>query len=188
MMQTVQYPIPPVLKGRNIVFPQRTGYCLWCGKNIKEVNDLRRTSFCCKEHSELYVNHFDWQGGLRSYIMKRDNYSCVKCGYKESDYSYIWKLDYKERKSLMKKKFPNVRYLIPILEVDHIIPIAMGGDPFDRENLQTLCEVCHKEKTKEDLRKIAYVNSICRELREYFLLRKQREKMEDYWKNIFSLN
>ena len=31
--------------------------------------------------------------------------------------------------------------------VDHIIPIKMGGAPFDLDNLQTLCWSCHSRKS-----------------------------------------
>jgi 5-methylcytosine-specific restriction endonuclease McrA len=40
------------------------------------------------------------------------------------------------------------------LEVDHIIPVAITNKVFDKENLQTLCYGCHKQKTKKDLKKI----------------------------------
>ena len=36
------------------------------------------------------------------------------------------------------------------LEADHIVPLAKGGDPYDKANLQTLCRGCHVEKTKTD--------------------------------------
>lgn len=32
-------------------------------------------------------------------------------------------------------------------EVDHIKPIAAGGELFDRDNLQSLCKSCHSHKT-----------------------------------------
>jgi hypothetical protein len=38
------------------------------------------------------------------------------------------------------------------LEVDHKIAIVNGGDEFDVNNLQVLCEECHKKKTKNDLK------------------------------------
>ncbi|MGA1975789.1 MAG: HNH endonuclease signature motif containing protein [Conexivisphaerales archaeon] len=41
----------------------------------------------------------------------------------------------------------------PSSEVDHIKEIALGGDPFDKTNLQALCHRCHKEKTAEFLSK-----------------------------------
>ena len=38
-------------------------------------------------------------------------------------------------------------------EVDHIVPLAIGGEKLDPRNLQTLCRMCHQEKTREDRRK-----------------------------------
>jgi len=38
-------------------------------------------------------------------------------------------------------------------EVDHIVPLAIGGNRFDSANLQSLCRPCHQEKTREDRRK-----------------------------------
>jgi 5-methylcytosine-specific restriction endonuclease McrA len=40
--------------------------------------------------------------------------------------------------------------------VDHIIPMAMGGAPFDLDNLQTLCAPCNTKKTRFDLRSLKY--------------------------------
>ena len=38
------------------------------------------------------------------------------------------------------------------LEVDHIIPIASGGDAWDPDNLQSLCRGCHIAKTADEHR------------------------------------
>lgn len=43
---------------------------------------------------------------------------------------------------------------------DHIIPIACGSDQWDMENIQTLCEACHKIKTAQDMKKIAQLRVI----------------------------
>lgn len=37
-------------------------------------------------------------------------------------------------------------------DLDHIIALCNGGDMWDKDNWQILCSVCHKEKTKKDLR------------------------------------
>lgn len=37
------------------------------------------------------------------------------------------------------------------LHVDHKVAIVNGGDMWDENNLQTLCENCHKKKTRKDL-------------------------------------
>lgn len=46
------------------------------------------------------------------------------------------------------------------LTVDHIMPIALGGDEWDMKNLQTLCEECHKKKTRRDIKKIAALRKV----------------------------
>ena len=41
------------------------------------------------------------------------------------------------------------------LECDHVRPLALGSDPYDQNNLQTLCRSCHIKKTsKENSREI----------------------------------
>ena len=32
------------------------------------------------------------------------------------------------------------------LEIDHIVPLALGGHRYDPDNLQTLCKKCHQAK------------------------------------------
>ena len=40
--------------------------------------------------------------------------------------------------------------------VDHIIPIRQGGDPFNKNNLQTLCHGCHSIKSRQERDTITY--------------------------------
>ena len=40
-------------------------------------------------------------------------------------------------------------------EADHIVPIALGGDQYDLNNYQTLCERCHRKKTAREGRQFA---------------------------------
>jgi len=39
---------------------------------------------------------------------------------------------------------------VPSAIVDHIVPLAAGGQRFDPNNLQALCRRCHGFKTVED--------------------------------------
>ena len=39
------------------------------------------------------------------------------------------------------------------MEVDHVVPLRCGGDPFDPANLQSLCRRCHIEKTRAENRR-----------------------------------
>jgi 5-methylcytosine-specific restriction endonuclease McrA len=68
-----------------------------------------------------------WEWELkRMKVFARDDNACRSCGSKES------------------------------LEVDHIIPVALGGYE-DLDNLQTLCYDCHKKKTVQDNEKVRRV-------------------------------
>ena len=39
------------------------------------------------------------------------------------------------------------------MEVDHVIPLDKGGDPWDPANLQALCRGCHVAKTAGENRR-----------------------------------
>ena len=36
------------------------------------------------------------------------------------------------------------------LELEHCVPISIGGSEFDRDNMRMICYRCHKEKTVKD--------------------------------------
>ncbi|KQS33957.1 HNH endonuclease signature motif containing protein [Dyadobacter sp. Leaf189] len=42
--------------------------------------------------------------------------------------------------------------LTEAVEVDHKIPLEIGGEPFDESNLQSLCKRCHVIKSAEEAR------------------------------------
>ena len=50
------------------------------------------------------------------------------------------------------------------LVADHIVPIALGGEEFDVNNVQTLCAQCNKSKTADDIKHIARLRVIERKL------------------------
>ena len=39
------------------------------------------------------------------------------------------------------------------MEVDHLVPLDRGGDPWDLANLQALCRSCHFAKTAAERRR-----------------------------------
>ena len=53
---------------------------------------------------------------LRRRILDRDGYRCTACGAASR------------------------------LEVDHIVPVAAGGEAYDPDNLRTLCRSCHIDR------------------------------------------
>jgi len=70
---------------------------------------------------------------LRSKLIVECNGICYKCKKKFTQYDLI---------------------------LDHIIPIAMGGEEFNEDNLQILCKECNKIKTKKDMGDIARFKNI----------------------------
>lgn len=100
----------------------------------------RRTDWtCCSVEctAQYGKNVFTWPE-FRMKILQRDNFTCLKC--KVVPVKYI--LD-------------NGKYFLSVnegdLHADHIVPIAMGGLSWDKNNLQTLCKGCHRSKTGKDV-------------------------------------
>lgn len=106
------------------------GKC-WCGRPSR----TRTWWACSTKHTELWWKQFEFWDGVRREIIRRDKFTCRMCGhvnsYKDGTPSYDW------------------------LEVDHITAWSNGGGFWDRDNLRTLCDTCHKAKTAEDRRKLA---------------------------------
>lgn len=44
--------------------------------------------------------------------------------------------------------------IVPGRVVDHIAPIAQGGEPLAMENLQTLCDRCHNRKSGKEAHRV----------------------------------
>ena len=57
---------------------------------------------------------------VRHSILERDGYRCRECGRAGR------------------------------LEVDHVLPLKRGGDPYALGNLQALCRACHIRKTSRE--------------------------------------
>lgn len=117
-----------------------TNCCPICGlpkSEWKRRTDWRCCSVdCTNKFSEIVV--FIWQY-WKEKAFERDKYSCVKCGEKPTQKTYEGEI------------IPDTSKLV----ADHIIPIALGGEEYDLDNVQTLCIKCNKIKTKKDLKKIA---------------------------------
>ncbi|MGM5484675.1 MAG: HNH endonuclease [Nanobdellota archaeon] len=81
-----------------------------------------RRHYCSKRCMEEFTKNHVWSF-VRRDVLRRDKYRCSIC----------------------KKRFRKRE-----LDVDHIIPVHMGGQLFDKENLRTLCRGCHKAKSRLD--------------------------------------
>ena len=110
------------------------GACEWCGSPLL---NKRRKSCCCEEctrkfliatSSIMYANTGS-AGGYRNHILRRDDYTCQKCGE-------------------LHRKINENGIPLPTtdgeLDVHHIIPVSEGGTDAP-DNLITWCRKCHKE-------------------------------------------
>lgn len=148
--------------------------CLNCKKEIPDFNK-KYCSLKCS--NEFYAKHN--QQGLRKYVFRREHGRCQMCGFKnpkapspppkpkkpgwvEGGYKAYQKAivfyqkaleDYKkvyaEWKATVYAEWKRVNPQREFV-ADHVIPIALGGDEFDLNNVQLLCEVCNKKKTAKD--------------------------------------
>lgn len=111
--------------------------CPVCARPREEFKRKDATC-CCPAHSQYYwwVQRPTW-AQLRLDVFQEQNGRCARCG-QHIDLGWDEKAQ---------------RFIDYIL--DHIVPIALGGDQWARENLQALCESCNKTKTAKDLGQIA---------------------------------
>lgn len=96
-------------------------------RNCDNLVSKGRRHYCSKKCMDEFNQNNSWYW-VRKDILKRDKYTCSIC------------------KTRLRKKY---------LDVDHIIPVQMGGKIFEKENLRTLCKECHKSKSKLDREALA---------------------------------
>jgi len=91
-------------------------------RNCENIVAQNRRHYC-SERCMLEFNRNNTWFWIRKDVLSRDHYRCGIC---------------------------KQRYRKKELDVDHIVPVRMGIDPYDKDNLRTLCKDCHKRKTKLD--------------------------------------
>ena len=117
---------PPIWMQINI-----TNKKCWCGKPFK----WPRRKYCSDKHSSWWWWHINaYWGSFRTEIIRADNFTCQGCGFKTKH-----NLDGEA-----------------MFDVDHTKAISLGGACYDVSNVRSLCEKCHKKKTKEDMKKLSF--------------------------------
>ena len=94
--------------------------------NCDKILKGRQQKYCGWDCSYEWIAKHN-HSWMRSKLSKEKKYICDSCG------KYCW------------------TYYI----LDHIKPIALGGEEFDEKNLQILCKECDKIKTRQDHKDIA---------------------------------
>lgn len=105
------------------MFPPIDGLCsCGCGEKLTG----RKTRWTDQSHADRLYESFAIIKGdntvIRRAVFARDKGFCFNC----AAYDDKW-------------------------QADHILPVEQGGGACGLENFQTLCEDCHKEKTRDQL-------------------------------------
>lgn len=113
--------------------------CRGCGGDIPK----GRLTWCSKKCCDTFHPAF-----VISNVRKRDNEICALCNRDMKVQKRDWmklKPDYRQSGWAVHQQWlrecPNVNY-------DHIVPFSEGGMTV-LENIRTLCEPCHKKRTKD---------------------------------------
>lgn len=133
--------------------------CVWCLKLLQK-NKQKWCSEVCARSALAWCapcrNH-----GLRV-LLFRDDFKCSSC---EFNYRPFFLKAYRKIRNMWYFRNPRMpsyrienlikafRKLLPRefrIEVDHIVPISLGGQGLGFENVQLLCSKCHLKKTKID--------------------------------------
>ena len=150
-------------------------HCAWCG----EYPVTGKRKYCndyCRDNCYAFI-HPQKELGLEYHLQTQD-LKCVGCDFDYrpmiDDMSAKYKkrniTGYSEDGYANERLFKRLKTMTHNLhgrgkkpEVDHIIPIALGGDVVGFDNHQVLCYDCHKEKTKVDMGDIAKDKRISKE-------------------------
>jgi len=112
---------------------QPKGHCRYCGKSplppLRKYycNDICGTNYRRCSRKEIK----EWWAEFRERIFKRDDYTCLDCGYTKNHKRRTEDRDWTDQRGL---------------DAHHIVPISKGGSMWDWDNLETLCNKCHKFK------------------------------------------
>lgn len=142
-------------------------WCAWCGKERVAGN----RKYCSEEcRDNCYA--FSWpqsEWGLEYHLQKQD-FKCADCGFDWRELLDSMIEEYGRRNIVAYNEDGKASsYMFKIFkgrcenkygkerkpEVDHIVPIKLGGEAVGFDNHQILCHTCHKNKTKIDVSNIA---------------------------------
>jgi len=108
------------------------GFCKWC---LCKLNNIRKW-YCSEDCKSSVWAFFYPQKCSHAFLLDRQNNKCANCEYEWNNQNYL--KDYEKGKAY---------------EVDHIIPIFKGGEILGIENVQLLCQSCHRIKSAEERKK-----------------------------------
>lgn len=115
------------------------GACPHCGRVRLHFNPGNEHTVCCQTSCsmEYWFKVRTTITVMRRRVRDEQDGKCARCRQEVRDFNGT-------------RQDTRHRYVL-----DHIRPIAMGGDQWARYNLQVLCESCNKIKTARDMGRIA---------------------------------
>lgn len=108
--------------------------CRWCHAPIKKRG--ARAAWCTQAHAENFHRVFGWSE-LRAYIFGRDGGRCTRCGTDHPDWKHTGVSYGSHWRGIGQHCALKAAW-----EVDHILPVRMGGTD-DPANLRLTCKDCH---------------------------------------------
>ena len=114
--------------------------CPVCGRERSAVPAGENPTICCQPS----CNSIYWReerptvGQMRQLVLLEQEGKCARCG-----------------KEIKGSHAAESRRPVHSCILDHIRPLAMGGDQWDVHNLQVLCARCNRIKTARDMGAIA---------------------------------
>lgn len=136
--------------------PRITGICTWCKGPVKKPKRYWCSDECVHEYKIRSDSAY-----ARVHVLERDQGVCRGCGI---DTVAIYEAFENARKTAVadiNARFEALgfsldlqsyeRFVQPrhMWEMDHITAVVEGGGSCGLDGLQTLCQRCHKAKTKE---------------------------------------
>lgn len=126
------------------------GACPQCGRERIHFNPGNEHTLCCQASCtmEYWYKQRPTIAEMRRRVRVEQEGKCARCRQVVYESGTI---------ECVENHHPYV--------LDHIRPIAMGGDQWARDNLQVLCGRCNRLKTARDMGKIAWWKKYhCRDL------------------------
>ena len=141
------------------------GYCVWCGAKVEPPRRRWCGAACVAEYRIA-----NYAGAAQVALGKRDGGICAACGI-DTRTQRRWRRRRIPRRSglayMPDGPYEEVEFIPVPWEADHTVPLwkvdRSAPDAFrywTLANLQTLCEACHKAKTKREAAERAQIRRV----------------------------
>ncbi|XP_041118108.1 DNA annealing helicase and endonuclease ZRANB3 [Polyodon spathula] len=161
--------------------------CLCCQLPSLQVNTAWDTRFCSQRCQEEFLVRSN-QSYMRAKVFETEHGVCQQCNLHAQElYQRIRDAPRASRKEILENTWMSQLSLNQLNEmirnpteglfwqVDHIRPVYGGGGQCSLDNLQTLCTVCHKERTatqakeRSQMKKTTAASKLASDISRFFV-------------------